>query len=90
MLASDDEKWQKDNVQQHLQQDCSAVFDFGLTLFAGDCYSRRVPFGRGFLYNVRQLGLSKRTRQGELTTTKRLPQQSAKQARIPRTECEVQ
>jgi hypothetical protein len=44
----------------------------GLTLFGGRCYSRRVPFGRGFLLNVRQLGLSKLTRQGEPTTTKRL------------------
>jgi hypothetical protein len=44
----------------------------GLTLFGGRCYSRGVPFGRGFLLNVRQLGLSKLTRQGEPTTTKRL------------------
>ena len=61
----------------------SIVCDLGLTLFGSGCYSRSVPFGRGFLLNVRQLGLSKLTRQGEPTTTNDSLQQSATRPRIP-------
>jgi hypothetical protein len=41
----------------------------GLTLFASGCYSQEVPFGRGFVVNVRLLGLSKLARQGGPTAT---------------------
>jgi len=54
--------------------------DLRLTLFARRCYSRGVPLDAGFCKNVRQLGLSKLTRQGEPTTTNDSLQQSAKQA----------
>src|SRR6266404_7881199 len=55
-----------------------------LTLFGSGCYTRRVPFGRGFALVVRTLGLFKLNRQVEPTTTLDPFRQSAKQpASVP-------